>query len=210
MSDENNATGVDDAGMHVTVVKRSAPRGITRIASRVAVMLVVGVGVLAIVTGLGMSILSQVMGDTMAQAQEADSTVVVVSAAGDDGSTSLEQVSTGGAATPAVSVSNAAIYTFRDIFEPLIEKAAEPSTPTDSNDSTTTPTSKDTLYLQNIITEGGVRKAVLLLDGKTYTLGAGGAISGTPWLVLSVNQTSVTMLYGDIQVVLAIGQGITK
>jgi len=51
---------------------------------------------------------------------------------------------------------------------------------------------------------------VLLLNDQTYTLAAGEVISGTPWQVLSVSSTSVTMLYGDTQVTLTVGQGITK
>jgi len=188
---------------------RTASGGIGRTASRIAVGIVVSVGALAIVAGLGVSILSYALGGSTAQAQENPPAVVTAPATSGDTSTQVEQAAAT-IAKPAAEVPNSAVFTFRDIFEPLIKTAPKPSTPTTPSTTPTTPTSKGTLFLQNIVTEGGVLKAVLLLDGKTYTLAAGGSISGTPWLVLSVNQTSVTMLYGDIQVVLTIGQGITK
>ncbi len=188
---------------------RATSGGIGRTASRIAVGIVVGVGSLAIVVGLGVSILSYALGGSTAQAQENPSAVVTAPAPSGDTSTQVEQAAAT-TAKPAAEVPNSAVFTFRDIFEPLIKAAPTPSTPTTPTTTPTAPTSQGTLFLQNIVTEGGVLKAVLLLDGKTYTLAAGGSISGTPWLVLSVNQTSVTMLYGDIQVVLTIGQGITK
>lgn len=117
------------------------------------------------------------------------------------------------AAGPAREVKNAEVFTFRDIFDPLLKPIPEPSAP-----STTTPSATDTetpyaqgvLYLDGVVTEDGVLKAVLRYNGQTYTLGPGEGIPGTPWEVLRVSSTSVTMLYGDVQVTLAVGQGITK
>ena len=70
--------------------------------------------------------------------------------------------------------------------------------------------SANTLYLEGVVTQDGVMMAVLRYNGQVYTLAPGGVIPGTPWQVLRVTSTSVTMLYGDIQVTLAVGQGITK
>ncbi|MHB1137196.1 MAG: hypothetical protein ACYC1X_10460, partial [Coriobacteriia bacterium] len=66
------------------------------------------------------------------------------------------------------------------------------------------------LYLDGVETVDGVMKAVLRYNGQTYTLGPGEGIPGTPWEVFSVSSTSVTMLYGDVRVTLAVGQGISK
>ena len=66
------------------------------------------------------------------------------------------------------------------------------------------------LSLIDIVTEDGVRKAVLRLDGVTYTVGAGQRLGNTPWQVQSVSSTSVRMLYGDEGITLSLGQGISS
>jgi hypothetical protein len=58
---------------------------------------------------------------------------------------------------------------------------------------------------------GGVRKAVLLYGGNTYTLAAGELVPGTSdWKVVKVNTSSVDMLFGDVPVNLKAGQTSTK
>ena len=110
------------------------------------------------------------------------------------------------------------VFTFRDIFDPLIEPVPAPtsssgtttSTSTVTGSTTTTATaSSDTLTLQNVVSVDDEPAAVLLLNGQTYTLKAGEAISGTPWKVLSIDGQTVVMLYGDVQVTLSVGQGVT-
>lgn len=112
-----------------------------------------------------------------------------------------------------------AIFTFRDIFNPLIkpepeEESTSTVTPGSGTSTPGTPGSTvgepDTLYLQDIVVENGVSKAVLLLNGATFTLAEGEAISGTPWLVLDISTGAVTMLYGDSQVTLVVGQGVSS
>lgn len=114
------------------------------------------------------------------------------------------------------------LFTFRDVFEPLIvtPNASDLETTTGSptaTTATTTPdsvaapdTSSQTLYLQDIISDNGVAKAVLVFEGQEYTLAEGESIPGSPWEVLTIGSTSVTMLYGDVQVTISIGQGVTK
>ncbi|MDZ4063334.1 MAG: hypothetical protein U1E22_01590 [Coriobacteriia bacterium] len=111
------------------------------------------------------------------------------------------------------------LFTFRDIFEPLIvtPNASELETTTGSPTATTTTdpvdapdTSSQTLYLQDIISDNGVAKAVLVFEGQEYTLAEGESIPDSPWEVLAIGTTSVTMLYGDVQVTISIGQGVTK
>lgn len=114
--------------------------------------------------------------------------------------------------TPAPEIANADLFTFRDIFEPLI-KTASVTTTTDGTTGaadTVTPTTSNTLYLDGVVTESGVLKAQLRFNGASHTLAAGEAIPNSPWQVLRVSSTSVVMLYGDVQVTLAVGQGITK
>lgn len=107
------------------------------------------------------------------------------------------------------------VYTFRDIFDPLIEtggtdqQGGSGEQPGGDGDSFTPQVEADTLFLQDIVVRDGVTRAVLIWNGTTYELAQGEVISGTPWQVLSIGSESVTMLYGDEQVVLIIGQGIT-
>lgn len=114
--------------------------------------------------------------------------------------------------TAAAEIANADVFTFRNIFDPLLTVATTSTvTPTSTGTTdTVTPTAKGTLYLEGVVTEDGVLKAQLRFNNVVYTLGAGGAIPNSPWQVLRVSSTSVIMLYGDIQVTLAVGQGITK
>ena len=111
-------------------------------------------------------------------------------------------------------VRNDQVFTFRDVFEPLLKPINKPTASTTTTTSTasvdTSDYSANTLYLIGIVTEDGVMKAVLVWDQAEMKLAEGQSISGTPWKVLDVRETSVIMLYGDQQVVLTIGQGIQK
>jgi len=116
-----------------------------------------------------------------------------------------------------------ASFTFRNVFAPTIMPPAaeattavepEPQPPADTgNGSTTestTPEPTSTLTLTDIITEGDAHKGVFSLDGTTYTAGNGETLGSSPWKVIEVGSDSVLMLYGDSQVTISIGQGITK
>jgi hypothetical protein len=178
--------------------------------------IVVGLGALAIVIGIVAAIALFVLGDSGTDkfvTQPGGAGQETTSTAGGGGQPTTAPPAA--VAAPAPEVSNREVFTFRDIFEPLLKPLpAETETTTTDTDGTTTgnetPTSAGTLYLDDIVTEDGVLKAQLRLDGEAYTLAAGEAIPDTPWKVLRVSSTQVTMLYGDTQVVLTIGQGITK
>lgn len=115
-------------------------------------------------------------------------------------------------AQPTEPVANKDVFTFRDIFVPLLKEMAEDAPPTGdgSTTDTETPVVDNALYLTDIVSEDGDLKAVCTLNGQTYTLGEGEGIPGTPWKVLRITSTQVTFLYGDVLVYLSIGQGITK
>jgi hypothetical protein len=104
---------------------------------------------------------------------------------------------------PVAVVDNSEVFTPRDPFKSVIVPAsAFPDTATSADD-------ENTLTLLEIIEENGVRKAVLQLGSAKHTLAAGEAIAGTPWQVVSVGTTSAVMLYGDSQITLTVGQGIS-
>ncbi len=116
-------------------------------------------------------------------------------------------------ALPAGAVSNDEVFTFRDIFAPLVGAVTPVTSPTEAEvTDPVTPGeySAGTLYLVSIGTEDGADYASMIWDGKTYKLNEGEAIPGTPWKVLEIRTSDVVMLYGDQQVVLSVGQGISK
>ncbi len=122
---------------------------------------------------------------------------------------------TAAAGIKVTAVGNDQVFTFRDIFEPLLKPVKQTTTTTTTSTTTTTPVdtsdySANTLYLIDIVTEGGVQKAVMVWDKEEMKLSEGQSIAGTPWKVLDIRETSVIMLYGDQQVTLTVGQGIQK
>jgi hypothetical protein len=110
------------------------------------------------------------------------------------------------AAVPVIPVTNRDVFTERDPFEPVIEptKTVEPSAATSES------VALDTLTLQGIVEQDGVLKAVLTFNGTTYTAAANERLGDTPWQVLSVGKQSATMLFGDVQVTLSMGEGVAK
>lgn len=171
------------------------------------VAIVVGLGVLGIVAGIAVAIVLYVFGSQAVD--ELEGQLEQPPAAGESAtSTATPEVK-----TAAPEIDNAELFTFRDIFEPLVKAASTTSTATGTSTGTTdtvTPTSTNTLYLDGVVTEDGVLKAQLRYNGQSYTLAAGGVIPSSPWQVLRVSSTNVVMLYGDVQVTLGVGQGISK
>ena len=100
-------------------------------------------------------------------------------------------------------------FTFRNVFAPSI-KAPVASTEETSSTTSGSTNSPDTLYLIDIVSTDGVMQGVFVWNGVTYTEGEGGTIDSSPWKVLEVNSDSVVMLYGDTQVTLTVGQGVSK
>lgn len=119
--------------------------------------------------------------------------------------------------TPAAPVepserSLSSTFTFRNVFAPTIKREFEASTTADGSGTTseTAEVPANTLFLQSIVTEDGVQKAVFIWNDKTYTVAEGETVDSSPWKVLQINSDSVLMLYGDSQVTLSVGQGVGK
>jgi hypothetical protein len=108
---------------------------------------------------------------------------------------------------PVPAIENRDVFTPRNPFEPVILPAS--AFPTSSTASAGSTGTADTLVLQEIITDNGVRKAVLSFGGTLYTVAAGERLGNTPWDVLSVGTTTVTMRYAEEAVPpLSVGQGV--
>ena len=131
---------------------------------------------------------------------------------------------TGAAAASAVAipsvltVTNDDVFTPRDPFIPVIlpsppripTAAASTSGGTSSSTGSATKASESTLFLVDIKTTDAGPVAVLDFKGVVHDLAAGGSIPNSPWKVLSINGSAktVTMLFGDERVTLAVGEGI--
>lgn len=195
--------------------KRGFSAYVSSSAGRV-VVIAIAIGVLLVVAGITAVVFlnygtSSSDGTDTAGATAPAASKVASSSASDDET-----------ATPADPVPDSAVFTFRDIFQrPITSMESTATTGTasvetsgSSSSSTTTSSTTsldpDTLYLQDIVSVNDVPKAVLALNGKTYTLAEGGRISGTPWEVMDIRATAVTMLYGDVKVVLSVGQGMLQ
>ena len=72
------------------------------------------------------------------------------------------------------------------------------------------------LVLQDIISSNGEYLAILKWDGVINSnVGPGQVLVGrnnqpSPWKVLTITKTTCTLLYGDVQVTLSIGEGVQK
>lgn len=203
MSDRADSTGSPSGG----IVDPQEKTGFFSTPNGRVVAVVIGICVVAIVAGIAVAIVGSSLGGR--EAEEAGTQPAPASPS------ATATRSAAASAAPMPEVSNSEIFTFRDIFEPLIKPLPKEPTSAVSATATTapdtaTPEAKGALYLVGVLTEDGVMKAQLRLDGKTYTLAEGEPIEGTPWQVFRVTSTSVTMLYGDQRVTLAVGQGISK
>ena len=106
------------------------------------------------------------------------------------------------AAVPVIE--NSEVFTPRDPFQPVVI----PKSATAVEAGGSSADDANTLTLLEIIEDNGVRKAVLRLGSTMYTLAAGERLGSTPWKVVSIGTNSVTMLFGDSQIVLTVGQGV--
>ncbi len=116
------------------------------------------------------------------------------------------------------------VFTFRDIFEPLVKpvttgpgNGAPDATGTAGSGETTgtengsgVSVPEGTLLLQDITVEDGVPTAVFVWGSEAYAVQEGDRIADSPWQVLQIESNSVVMLYGDTQVVLSVGQAVSK
>ncbi|MCU0281845.1 MAG: hypothetical protein MUE66_08540 [Acidimicrobiia bacterium] len=88
------------------------------------------------------------------------------------------------------------------------------STTTTTSGGSTTTTTSDTptgkrVSLLEIRDESGVKKAVLTVDGQTYTVGVGDTFA-TDFKVISLATSSGVFMYRDSVFTLAVGQSIIK
>lgn len=116
-------------------------------------------------------------------------------------------------------------FTFRNVFAPTIKPVIkiveviptaatpEPTTPSTIVTSPTVTPVTTTLTLNSIVLVGDAYKGNFTWNGVTYTAGNGETIGSSPWKVIEVSVPelgTVSMLYGDAQQTIIVGESITK
>jgi hypothetical protein len=144
--------------------------------------------------------------------------------AGGDASPTVKTITTGSAKPGSVAASVTlelpvtepqdkpleSTFSFRNIFAPTVKRPVAVVVQSSSSSTATLNVPADTLYLVSIDEVNGERMASFIWNDATYQLGEGDTISGTPWKVLDIRSDSVVMLFGDTEVTLTVGQGLSK
>lgn len=197
MSDDMKMSGEDQFAPVGEVAPRPAAPIIKReMISRNALLIVAGVILAAVTVGLVAYALSL----ATPAAPLITSTVPPITTPGTGTTTSTLPP------TPVPSIDNRDVFTPRNPFtviKPIVIAVA--STDTSESTNTTDTTGANTLKLTDIVTVGGVRKAVVKLNGHTYTLAAGETVGTSDWSIVEVNTSSIVAMYGDDQVTISLG-----
>ena len=96
-------------------------------------------------------------------------------------------------------------YEYKDPFQPLLGAEASPPASTQ-----TTETQNQRLGLEDITEESGVKFASVKYGGVAYKVKEGDRVDESPYQVISIGDNSTTLLYGDEQVSVQLGQEIIK
>lgn len=195
---------VPGAGPTQPVTPRSRSSATTKV-----VIAVVALGVVAVIAGVAVAAVTFYLRATDAVTEVAGEIEGALTTPEDVVEEGLTQ-----AAQAAPPVPNSEVFTFRNVFVPLVQASSTTTATTadasGSSTETATAAPANTLYAQGVVTEGAVTKVILKYGSSTYTLGPGETVPGTGWKVVSVSSTSVGMQYNGVNYTLSIGQGLTK
>jgi len=204
-----------------------SPSGFASFFATTTGKLVVGAVALILVVGIVGAIAWAFLFNGSAAPQRPPTGATIINPASSVASASSNAISAAPIVEPAEKPLGST-FTFRNVFAPTLKEEFPPpdpatassttassgsSTSGSSSSSTTTTTvkvPKDTLYLQSIQTVNSSKTATFIWNGTSYTLKEGESIPDSPWKVLSIGDSSVVMLFGDTQVTLSTGQGLTK
>jgi hypothetical protein len=183
------------------------------------VMIAGAVAALLVVAGVAAALFIAVLG-VFANKPQAPVPAASTAQAPAASTTSSESVAGASPSEVAIApITNVDVYTVRDPFQPVISQqvatatastsTTSSSTTTSSSSSTTTGTAGDenTITLVSIDDDG---QATFTVGNATYVAGAGERLGTTPWQVVSIGDDYAVVLYGDEQVTLIVGEGISK
>ncbi len=101
------------------------------------------------------------------------------------------------------------VFTPRDPFK-VLTLPPEKKSGASASGGFTPSTDENEVLVVEIVSEDGDLKAVIETNGERYTVGEGQRVGESSWQVQKISSTSVTLLYGDEQVTLGVGQGLQK
>jgi hypothetical protein len=204
----------DDTGLngYTAADPEGSPRPFTTpadggfFASTAGRVLLVGGGVI-ILLGIVGAVVFFVLGSSLLGVSSGASAASAPTAVATPASPVGSAASSSSVGAPAIpTIANRDVFTPRSPFVPIVPAV----TVTAAEASATQATNDNTVILTDIVINNGVRNAVFLTQGVTYTLAVGGTIGSTPWKVISIGTSSVVMQFGDTRVTFSLGQGITK
>jgi len=115
------------------------------------------------------------------------------------------------ATVPVAPITSRDVFTPRNPFTVITAATTAASSAGSGTNTDASALDPNEVYLTDIVTVNGVRKAVIAYGGSTYTLAAGEVIPTTSdWKVEKVLTNSVVVLFGDVSVTLTPGQGTSK
>lgn len=212
MSDDQSMSGMDPVSFEEPSVLPAGPKPPRGTAGRNILLVVAAVILLAAIVG--------VVGYVIFNSQSV--APVVVTTPTTTVTTSSTATSSSLVATSEIAdVSNDDVFSPHNPFEviapPTIgsEESSDTSTTTTTTKTTTTKTkttssssseSSTTLTLSSIITQDGVKYAVVKLGGTSYTVAEGDTVGSSSWQVVTINTTSVDFLYGDESITISLGE----
>ncbi|HEY5482369.1 MAG TPA: hypothetical protein VIK31_00960 [Propionibacteriaceae bacterium] len=213
MSDDNELNGTQPIAPEATPVQAS-PRSSADFLSSTAgktVLIAGAVLVLLIIAGaVGWFIIgpSSLGGSTGAPGQP---TVVVTNPGQSTPGTSSVPASSTVATLPVAPITSRDVFTPRNPFTVIAAATTAASSAGSGTNTDASALDPNEVYLTDIVTVNGVRKAVIQYGGHTYTLAAGDLIpTTTDWKIEKVNANSAVVLFGDVSVTLTPGQGTSK
>lgn len=188
----------------------ASPRGLGGlVASRQAriALIIGGVVALLAIVGAVVAIVLLNLGQNAAEQATVGNLNASLSAKPTAAATRTVETTTEGAKL-TLPVTNQDVFVSRDPFNPVLKELPKA---VESSETTVPASERNVLVLQDIVTVNGELRAILKWDGVLFTSIAPGQQLGTsPWKVLTITKTTVTLLYGDVQVTLSIGEGVQK
>jgi hypothetical protein len=216
VSDDMNMSGEEPIVPEGTVAPLPAPPLIKPGMARRNILLIIA-SVIVLVVLIGFVVAGFLIAGSTTANLPGNAPVTVVPGGPTTGSTGTTGSATPtGAIPPVPPVSNDDAFSPRNPFSPIPPIAIVSATTVDdsTNTSSTAGNNNDdntnTLTLQDIVTENSVLKAVVKLNGHTYTLAAGEQVGSSNWSISEVHSDYIVALFGDVSVTLHLGQGSSK
>jgi hypothetical protein len=193
VSDDIDVSGEEPIAPEGEVAPPPAPPIIRRGALSRNVLLIVA-GVIVVAVAVAFVFLALQLGSNTTQPTGTSTVPITTPSGGSSGGVIPSTVASG--PLPDLSViGNNDVFTPKNPFV-VIQPVAIPQPTTSTVGSHDT---SGTLYCTRIIGSGASRKAVVRLDGVTYTLGNGEQVDSSAYSIVTVYATDVLVQYGDVQ-----------